>query len=273
MSVVIVYRSESARPACERVVRCEPSHIRSVQESSYRHLEGDTAVIRWDSHTELRIPTGVMDVNPLLQIGVARNKALSRVRLGTLAPLTWQTRHAMQFPAVIRPRRHKAGERFFVVNEMDAARRAINRCGAGWYASQLLNKSREFRVFVVQNRVIAVSERFPGEDVSAVAWNLALGGRLANLERKQWPLPVLTASLEAMRRIGLGWGAVDACLDTDGRAWVFEMNTAPALRNHYTIEQIAKAFAWIDSEDPETYALTNDGTLTWKDYIHPALRA
>lgn len=265
MATVIVYRSKSASYAAKRVAAAVAG-IRAVQQDSYRPQRDDTAVVRWDCYEKL--PTAdAIDINPVKAVQAARNKIVSRTVTGDLSPETWTDLPSVQVPCVVRPQRHKAGSHFYVCRTFGAVRAAIKRLSRrDWYASRLLDKAREFRVFVVQGRVVAVSERFPGR-ADAIAWNLALGGRLINVERKAWPVEVLRVAIEAMRRVGLGFGAVDACLDTAGRAWVFEVNTSPALRNKYTIKQLAKGLAAV-GEEPKP---VKEGAQKPRSYAHPAV--
>lgn len=254
MATVIVYRSRSASFAANRVAAASSGDIRAVQQDAYRHQEGDTAVVRWDCYVGLSHPDSVLDVNPAARVAVVRDKTASRILLAELAPQTWFTLADVQVPCVIRPRRHKAGAHFHIVRETSDILRATRRCGSGWYASRLITKQREFRVFMVQGRVAAVSERFPRTEddgnTSAIAWNLALGGRLINVARPGWPVGVLKASITAMGRLGLGFGAVDACIDTAGQTFIFEVNCSPALRNKFTIKQLAKALAFTGDVSP-----------------------
>lgn len=263
---VIVYRSKSASYAAQRVANASNGAIRAVQENNYRPRDGDSMVVRWDCYADLSIPTGVLDLNRAAAVVQARDKGASRRVLAELAPPTWFDRADVQVPCVVRPRTHKAGNKFYVCKNHLEVATAVWHCGTGWYASRLIDKAREFRVFVVQGRVAAVSERFQGID-HAVAWNLALGGRLRNLNRPDWPVDVLRAALTAMERVGLGFGAVDACIDTARRVWIFELNTSPALRNKFTIAQIAKALSSPLADSPPV----REGAQKPRSYAHPAV--
>lgn len=148
-------------------------------------------------------------------------------------------------------------------------RRVASRaCHAGWYASELVNKAHEYRVFVLDGYVVCVSERFPGEP-GAVAWNLALGGRLINLRYNEWPVGMLNTTVAAVRRLGLDWAAMDVAVDTAGRTVVFEANTAPGLRNPYTLGQIGRAFASLATQ---RWKQEQENPTRWQDLVHPALR-
>ena len=267
MATIIVYRSRSASYAANRVAKAaEP--ITAMQEDAFeRNVDEvlDVAVVRWDCHKDLGLPSTCIDVNPHAAVVLARDKAASRRILAELSPPTWTSKADIQVPCVIRPRTHKAGKRFHVVRETSGILRAVKRCGPEWYASQLIDKAREFRVFVVQGRVAAVSERF-GASPTEIAWNIARGGRLINVERTEWPINVIRTALEAMRRLGLGFGAVDVCICTQGRAWVFEANTSPALRNKYTIKKIAQSLA-MAATPPKP---VKEGAQKPRSYAHPA---
>ena len=224
-------------------------------------------LIRWGSRW---VGDADITINSVEATITAKNKTLSRQVLRGICPTTWQRRGEIQYPCVIRPRRHHAGQKFFVCQTSTDAERAISRCGPGWYASELIHKSHEYRVFVLQGRVICVSERFPANPRD-VAWNLAAGGRLINVRRGDWPVDSCRAALKAAKKVGLDWSAVDVMVDVTGRTLVAEVNVAPGLRNRYTIEQVAWAFASLISGDMPA-PLDLNSTLAWTDLIHPSLR-
>lgn len=228
-------------------------------------------LIRWGS----RWP-GAADItiNTAEAVRMARDKRQSRRLLRGLCPTTWDRRGDVQVPCVIRPRRHHAAHGFHVCRSIAEVPRAIARCGLGWYASELIEKVNEYRVFVFQGRVIRVSEKLPptvGRAVHDVAWNLANGGHSRTLKRKAWPITVAVAAIRAANRLGLDWTAVDVGVARDGRVVVFEANTAPGLTNPNTIEQIAFAFASV-LDNPHLAPLDISQPLTWRELIHPSLR-
>lgn len=223
-------------------------------------------LIRWGSRWE---GNADITINSVGAVRLARDKRESRQVLGTLAPTTWVRRQDVRTPCVIRPRRHHAGSRFFVCKTAAEIERAITRCGPGWYASELINKAREFRVFVLQGRVIRISEKFAGNPAD-VAWNVAVGGHTKGVTKRHWPIEVAKAALKAARVMSLDWTAVDLSIDTAGKVWVFEANTAPGLTGRFAIEQIAWAFASVP-KNPTLPALDLTREMTWKDMIHPSL--
>lgn len=265
--ITLLYHAESVGPVVRRLAAPAEGDIQVMRDTNIpRAARIEGTVVRWGSRWNGQAEKVV---NSAEAVSTARDKRLSRAKLGDLAPATWVRRADVKLPCVIRPRRHHAASKFFTCRTPDAARSAIARCGIGWYASELVEKAREFRVFVFQGHIVAVSERFPA-DASQVAWNLAMGGRLVNCKFAAWPIHVLRASIEACAKLDLDFGAVDVAIDANnGNAVVFEVNTAPGLRNPYTIERIATCFLYADEVDEPLSIPEGD---RWKDYIHPALR-
>lgn len=198
-------------------------------------------VVRWG--TQARIGAQYRYVNTPEAIALAADKTRAREVLGPLVPTTWTMREQVHLPCIIRPQRHHGGHRFYVCRKRYQIDRAIQRCGEGWYASAIVNKAREFRIFVLYGRIVAVSERFPPEGPrKRMAWNSRRDGSLRNCRSTMWHHPSLLASVDAMVELNLDWGAVDVAVDQAGRPFVLEVNTKPGLENTYTLDRIARAF-------------------------------
>lgn len=264
--VTIVYRADGVGPVCRRVCKGQED-LQFVRDDA---VIPDGLVVRWGSV----VPGDFPALNSAEAVALAKDKIATREALGDLAPTTWV--RTEDIPAdttvVIRPRKHFGGNRFFVCSTPLDIRRAIRSCGRnGWYASELIDKAREFRVFVCQGRVVAVSERFPAENadgVAKIAWNLATGGRLINVRYREWPTNICNAAVSAAAKVGLDWSAIDAAVDKSGKPWIFEANTAPGLRNKFTINQIARVLVWAGSNP----APKKGKGETWQGLIHPALK-
>lgn len=263
--ITLVYASDAVGPICKKIASQYPDKIKVVQDTQLRGPVKGT-LVRWGSRTTANADT---TFNSAEAINIARDKAESRRQLGELSPPTWFRLNDIRFPCVIRPRRHCKGQRFFVCKTPREAEKAVLRCRRGWYATKLVDKAAEYRVFVLQDHVVAVSERFPGKP-GDIAWNLALGGRMTNVRYKEWKTAPIVAALKAARKVGLDWGAIDVAIDKDGRAVVFELNTAPGLRNPFTIKQIATAL--VNSGTVPTNKHKFEEGTTWKKLLHPALR-
>jgi glutathione synthase/RimK-type ligase-like ATP-grasp enzyme len=260
--LTILYHADTTGPVAQRVAKAAERGINvlSDKERSIRKLD---TVLRWGSVANVN---AAVQINTVEAVAACKDKRQSRRLLGDLAPATWYRPADVKVPCVIRPWKHHAGINFHVCRTQAEVNRAISR-HRRWYASELIDKSTEYRVFVLHGRIVAVSQRFPAND-REIAWNLARGGRLVNLRREEWDDKVLQAAIDACNRIGLDWGAMDLAVSKQGKTYVFEANTAPGLRNPYTLRCVGKALLWA-AENGKPAEVKGRG---WKAYIHPTLR-
>lgn len=263
---ILLYHADGVGPICRRLAQLAPSLV-AVRDGE-SSPKGHKVIIRWGS---ISTRESEQVINTVQAVALAKDKAASRKALGDLAPATWFTLEDIgKLPIVYRPRVHFAGKRFYVCKTYAEASKARKLCGLGAYATELVDKKTEYRVFALQGRIVCVSQRFPPPDTpNAIPWNLALGGRLINLRQTEWPVGVLKAAIEANQRLGLDWSAIDLAVDVKGRILVFEANTAPGLRNPHTLACIAKSLAWVDS-NPTPKPIKD--TTRWQSFLHPALR-
>lgn len=256
-----MYKSENVAPIVRALQEESEGHIRAEHEDAvtgHRHT-----LLRWDSKKE--VPAD-MTLNAAEAVALSRNKRLSRQAFpADITPATWFTKRDIELPCIVRPSYHHGGEQFFHCRSIRDVYDAIAACRPRrWYASAIVDKAREFRVFVFQGKVICVTEKFPPEGNTQIAWNLNQGGTMKNLGRDSWPPNVIDVAIKAMNSVTLDWGAVDVATDQGGRAFVFEVNTAPGLKNAYTIKQVMRAFRSLEPQAPEVPAY-------WKTVIHPSL--
>jgi len=229
-------------------------------------------VVRWNSK---RVTIGLREVNTRAAVVQVDNKALTRQVLGPLAPKTITRREELFYPCIIRPKHHFGGNNFFVCRNRTAALKAIGRTGAGWYASEIIDKTNEYRVFVLQNQVVAVTQKFAptaDEGEQPLMWNFAQGGTADHVVREEWPIQVCVAALQGAAKLGLDFAAMDVGCTAEG-VYIFEGNTAPGVSKKYTVKRLAKAFDWLrnNAGTTMTFAIVPARRPTWKDLIHPAL--
>lgn len=145
----------------------------------------------------------------------------------------------------------------------------------GWYASELINKVAEYRVYVVSGKVATVARKTP-DDPSAVAWNVAQGGRFDVVNWGDWPMEVCRVAIEGFNQSELDFGGVDVMVDEEGRAYLIEINSAPSLpllsdgSISYRQKCMAKTFMYIRDHGKDR--LTNESYGSWRDVIHPAIQ-
>ena len=252
-----------------------------------RFLESSNLFIRWGCTS----PTGVStdkQLNTSDSIKLVNNKLQFRQLLmdqcPTIVPasLTTQTDSGTLFnkPMVLRPAHHAQGRNLFVVNNLDELLNVVHErprvFSNGWYASELIDKVAEYRVYVVSGRVATVAQKTP-ENPDAVAWNVAQGGRFDVVRWGQWPMEAVRVSLEAFKHSGLDFGGVDVMIDREGRAYVIEINSAPSLpllssnEVSYRQKSMAKCFKYIHDNGKDHFAAP-DGFDHWSKVIHPAVQ-
>lgn len=114
-----------------------------------------------------------------------------------------------------------------------------------------VSNSGEYRVHVVKNNVILYQKKSrrvnedgeveTAEGADADVRNLASNwvyrtGNLRRLER------VENLAIDAIKAVGLDFGAVDIIMDNNGDVYVLEVNSAPGLGNTDTLEAYTDAF-------------------------------
>ena len=191
--------------------------------------------------------------------------------LGNITPLTMSLEQCiidMPGPCVVRPSTHHKGRGFHVcytLLELLQACKAVNNNG---YAQEYINKEKEFRVNIMQNRVVSMTEKVP-KDTMKPCWNNDADVELVNVRWGSWDLDVANVALKVFSESGLDFGGVDVIIGHDERVLCLEVNSCPALSS-YRQQSFAKVLDWMI--DNSCYELPNvEHCSNWKDVIHPAL--
>lgn len=170
---------------------------------------------------------------------------------------------------IVRPSHHAQGKNLYVCNSRSDIDIAFGKCGDGTYAGLFINKVAEYRVFVAQGRAVWVASKTPG-DPSAVAWNVAQGGKFENVRWSDWPLQVVDVAVKAHNLSGLDFSGIDIMVDTNGNPFVLEANSAPSQTSEYRQKCVAKVFDYIlINGSKASIPLGSSGK--YLKYIHPAL--
>lgn len=264
--VTLIYHGNSIGPIVKRIASESGDTIRAIQDTALpARIEG--TVIRWDSRARVLADK---TLNTVEAVKLSKDKKAARIAMAGLCPTTWTKFSTVQYPALFRPMKHFAASKFFVCKDQQEGIRATKRCGfQRWYASPIIQKKLEYRVFVFQGHILKVVRRFH-KDPTQVAWNIANGGGSVKVSKKNWPIAVCRQAILAGRRIGLDWFAADVIVDNDDKPYVLELNTAPGLQKDMTIEMLAYIFSWAgENPPPADNPLTGS---TWQEFIHPGLR-
>ena len=242
---------------------------------SLHDLRQDDLIVRWGC-------TATINSNKVLNTARAihqvNDKAGFRMHLMEHAPdliphtaLDWQDFSAddLDSGVVFRPSTHSRGRNLHVTYGYEQSHQRADLMDEGYYVSQLIPKVAEYRVFVVQGRVVSVAEKTPSNP-DDIAWNVAQGGRFDVVSWDNWPLQAVRKSVEAFNLTELDFGGVDVMVDADGKAYVIEINSAPSLTSEYRQQCMAKAFDWIATNGKERIPLISEKG-GYRKFIHPCI--
>jgi glutathione synthase/RimK-type ligase-like ATP-grasp enzyme len=268
MRLTFLYHSQNCRGIVAGLAKQVGQDTTIVKDTEFLP-PGEQVVVRWNSK---RVTTQYHEVNTRAAVVQVDNKALTRQVLGPLAPRTVTRREELFYPCIIRPKHHFGGNNFFVCRTRQEMTKIGHRIGKGWYASEIIDKTNEYRVFVLQNRVVAVTQKFAptaDEGGQLLMWNFAQGGTADHVVREEWPIQVCVAALQGAAKLGLDFAAMDVGCTANG-VYIFEGNTAPGVSKSFTVKRLAKAFDWLRNNPPQRF-IPPTGRPTWKTLIHPAL--
>lgn len=202
--------------------------------------------------------------------------SLHQHQLSTSVLTVMDSLYTSGLPMVLRPASHSKGNNFHVANTVAQAQYYANLYD-DWYAAPLIDKAAEYRIFVVEGKVVAVAEKVPN-DPSNPTWNHAQSNAIFyNTKWDNWPLEVCHKAIKAMKLGGLDFGGVDVCIDKDGNSFVLEVNSAPMMQAKadgtmsYRQKCILKAFTMIYEKGEKTTYETKETPENWRDVVHPAI--
>jgi len=111
------------------------------------------------------------------------------------------------------------------------------------YFVEYIPTAREYRVHVAFGECIKISEKVAGPDGTPCPWirNTGSGYTFRNPRTRLGSLGQ-AAAIDAVRALGLDFGAVDLIVGDDANTYVLEVNTAPACTTPSTAIAYAEAF-------------------------------
>lgn len=284
MTAFILRRRGLGLSTLRSICRFSETGLRYVRNDNLERLHRLAAtsdmVIRWGCTS--RVPVRNV-LNTSDAIHRVNNKAAFRRLMqeqGTeLCPKTLfdyhSTRESNVRYVVVRPEVHYRGSDFYVVDKGDggagvALQQAFERAGDGAYATELINKTAEYRVFVAQGRVVWVARKVP-RNSDEVVWNHHSGNCVfENTRWGQWPLQGVRKAVEAFNLSGLDFGGVDVIQDATGRCYVLEINSASTQDSDYRNSLIARVFDHIVRNGKEHIPLVQQRG-GWRKFGHPAV--
>jgi hypothetical protein len=258
---------DMGKKSCEGIEKYSTTGIKVVQSGEQEHPSGPHLCIRWGCTSH--VPSGRNVLNKLSSMEKTMNKGEFRVTLAKagLAPASWNADNIfdIKVPCVVRPGFHAKAKDFHLCKTQREAANAIRACGPDWYASEFIDKKAEYRVNILQGRVLSVIEK-SSKDKDDITFSR---GETSILYWSEWDLGAIKVAVEAFKLSGLDFSGVDVITDKSGKSYVLELNTCMLLEGSYQQSSFAKGFDWLVNNHRDL--IPTKGAEDWKKYIHPAM--
>jgi hypothetical protein len=184
-------------------------------------------LIRWGNVSRVPYMPGVT-LNPASAINRATDKleALRRMRdRGIVVPDFSTNPRELTAPFLGRAETHTRGSDIVLCLQQSDAERNPRH-----HYVKYIPTAREYRVRVVGDTCVRVSQKFLHDSELAVPWmRNYVGGYLFNTPEVRLNEFQEAMAVAAVKCLGLHFGAVDLVVGDDGSTYILEVNTAPAL--------------------------------------------
>lgn len=168
------------------------------------------------------------------------------------------------YPIIVRPSSHHGGSDFNVFNNPDKLAAFLWGKPVGtWYASEVFEKTHEYRLHVMSGKVSVIQEKplVEGEirgnyAVNHESWRILKWG--------EYNHPMCRTAVHALAILGLDFGAVDMLYNAKNNTWaICEVNTSPAVNSPYMSGKYAMYFDWLIRHDFPEPASWEDENVTF----------
>ena len=273
MSSILLRRRKLGNTSCNAISRnAETPFIVRRNDVSSPMPRDLRYLFRWGCTSPFEAP---VTVNTAIAISSVGNKKGFRriLQEAGICPRTWFdsseiSQDSLLSGPVFRPAVHHQGRNIWRVQSMGSLLE-LSRRFPDHYLSEFIDKVAEYRVFVVQGRVVCVARKYPA-NAGDLAWNVFRGGRFVNVNWGDWNLRVVKIALKAMELSELDFGGVDVMVDEEGNAYVLEINAAPSLTSDYRQRCFALSFDYIVRNGKDKIPLI-DKKGGYRKFIHPAI--
>lgn len=151
-----------------------------------------------------------------------------------------------KFPVIARPFHHSQGRHFHICEN---AKELASRVKEGFYAQDMVEKKDEFRLFILNNKIIeaSIKEKMrPNAD--PMIRNHRRGWGFKRIRVADLNQSLKNHALSAARILQLNWGAVDCCMSVSDKPYIFEVNSAPGLIPRKAQKLAEKINFWLVEE-------------------------
>jgi glutathione synthase/RimK-type ligase-like ATP-grasp enzyme len=177
----------------------------------------------------------------------------------------------LHYPIIGRTKYHSQGKGVIISNNI----RDINADEHSAYWSEVIDKDREFRIYVFFGKIIGAEEKIPN-DYNCIIWNFSIGNAIFRIiKQENYPITVCTLAIQAAEVIGIDFAAVDIISKGD-QNYVLELNTSPSCTGA-RCRAIAKGIEWAKNKIETNHTIPRHLELpniirSYRELIHPCLR-
>lgn len=178
-------------------------------------------------------PYGGLIINQSRSIEQSANKLNCRTILsehGIACPKVYDINSIsaiQKFPIIARPFHHSQGRNFHLCKTMDELKARMKE---GYYAQDMVDKRDEFRLFILNNRIIeaSIKEKMrPNAD--PMIRNHRRGWRFQRIRVADLNPALKNFAVSSAKVLALNWSAIDCCIANNDQPYIFEVNSAPGL--------------------------------------------
>lgn len=272
----ILKRRGLGRSSIKAFIQYCNSPIQVIKNTNIPQLDPSDTILRWGC-TSAVLQGHIL--NKADNITFVNNKTEFRFkfqeRFPHLVPKTWYSSEEQDitYPCIIRPNHHAQGRHLYFCNKYDDLRHVFIRypnLSNDGYISEYIPKVAEYRVCFIQGRVAWVAEKIPANP-EAIAWNVAQGGKFINCNWKNWPIKAVEACYLAYQESGLWLAGIDVMIDSEGKPYILEVNSAPSHTSPYRQQCTAKCIDYYITTSKEEIPLDTN-YKKYLRYIHPAIK-
>ncbi len=239
-------------------------------------LEPNDFLFRWGARSSINEGQAIV-FNKVKNLNIASNKKLFRKLMQShyiKVPFSVFNTNDLSYldyknGVIVRPDKHRAGQKYFDVNSPKMALDIINtKLEANeWYASEYFDKNKEFRVQYAFGKIISIKQKpSPGAGRRG-PWNFSINeDEWEYINWGNYNLTMVHEVIKSAKVLGLDICAFDVMEDRYKRIVILEANTAPSL-SPYTINRYAHLFKGIIDGNIDPFENKKIDVNNPKDYV------
>lgn len=187
-------------------------------------------IIRWGNRSDMRFNAvgGVLNRKSALNDASNKGRCLELLTNAGINVPPAATRFDGEL-LVGRTENHVGGSGFYLITSQRDFELATRNLHCTHFMAYIPTQ-REYRVHVFNGAVIGAGEKLMGENATSLhIRNVSTGWTFRYNNNERIPQEIEQVGIDAVRALGLDFGAVDVLKSINNRFYVLEVNTAPSL--------------------------------------------